>query len=118
MKIIEGVIAFLFLWLVTTMTTGQIWVWPVVFIGLCLYVFCDERRKLKRRIAEGRKRVRIHNEKVRRAATQDPYEVIQRLITQKEKRKRDTELRAIKEAKRGFGSLLNDEGVKAFCNPN
>jgi hypothetical protein len=68
MKTIEFFVAFAFLWFITTVMTGAVWLWPLVFTGLCAISYLgdayDERRKCKQGIAIGRERV--HREKQQR----------------------------------------------------
>ena len=35
-KTVQFLFAFLFLWFLTSMMTGQIWLFPLVFVGLCV----------------------------------------------------------------------------------
>jgi hypothetical protein len=56
MKTIEFLFAWLFLWFVTTMASGQLWVWPAAFVVLCAAIFYAERRKRRAWIARQEKR--------------------------------------------------------------
>jgi hypothetical protein len=96
MKTIQFVFCWLFLWFVTTAVTGQMWLWPVVFVGLCAYVIYGERRKRKlgqENAKEARAIADRYAEEARAAA--DRY--------------------AIAKTKAG---LLTDEGIRMLCNPN
>ena len=43
-KTVQFLFAFLFLWFLISMMTGQIWLFPLVFVGLCVYAYYDQRK--------------------------------------------------------------------------
>ncbi|MGO9927027.1 MAG: hypothetical protein ACLPLP_13130 [Mycobacterium sp.] len=120
MKTIEFVFAFAFLWVLTTVITGEAWLWPLVFTALCAYVFYDDQRKKRTQIRKAEKDAEKLGEVAammtaadrRRLADANAAQIVAAV------RRRAAEIQAIAEAKRGFGSLLNDEAIVMLCNPN
>jgi hypothetical protein len=95
-KTIEFAFLFMFMWFITSMMTGQIWVWPVVFVGLCVYAVGSSIHEIRtrQRYEEARAIADRLAEEARIAA--DRYAI--------------AEARAI--------NKLTPEAVALFTNPN
>jgi hypothetical protein len=96
-KAIEFVAGFLYLWFLTTMVTGQIWLWSAwsaAFVGLCAYEVGKYVRRNRKR-QQAKQQLAIAESNARRAAE-----------------------RAIAKAQRGYGSVLADEATRMLCCPN
>jgi hypothetical protein len=111
LKAIQFLFACAFLWFLTMMVTGQWWVFPLAFVGLCAYVIYDGRQK--RKLAEQVATCNPVKEATRRAeearATADRLAEEARIAA-------DRYARAIAEAR--TLNKLTEEGVALFCNPN
>jgi hypothetical protein len=96
-KIVQFVFAWVFLWFLTTVITRQIWLFPVVFFGLCGY------------------EVSMFIHRKRQQAKQEPTyaEVVQETQVRVAR-----ECRAVDAAENGDLCILTDEAIKMFCNPN
>jgi hypothetical protein len=106
LKAVELLLAFLYLWFITSVMTAQLWLWPILFVGLCLFVapiaIWDERKKRKENNrAIGRERQRIAKEKQRQTE--------ERLVS---------ECRAVAAAEAGLCVELTDDAIAMFCSPN
>jgi hypothetical protein len=106
LKSIELLLAFLYLWFITSVMTAQLWLWPILFVGLCLYailyaIYDGVRKKRKENRAIGRERQRIAKEKQQQTE--------ERLVS---------ECRAVAAAEAGLCVELTAEAIAMLCNPN
>jgi len=105
-KSIELLLAFLYLWFITSVMTTQLWLWPILFVGLCLYaslyaIYDGVRKKRKENRAIGRERQRIAKKKQQQTE--------ERLVS---------EWRAVAAAEAGLCVELTAEAIAMLCNPN
>jgi hypothetical protein len=77
-----------FVWFVTIVITGQLWVFPLLFVGLCVYAYYDVRKKRQHiayLAAEAERTRKIAEEK---QAIADRYEAEARAINERAERAR------------------------------
>jgi hypothetical protein len=108
MKTIQFLFAFLFLWFLSTVITGWIWLWPVVFVGLCAY-------QIGQSIHQIRKRQRYEQA---RAIAEEATKRAKQARATADRLAEEARIAADRYAEARIINKLTPEAVALFTNPN
>jgi hypothetical protein len=113
LKAIEFLFAFLFLWFLSTVITRQIWLFPLVFVGLCVYQVVQCIRQIRKRQRYEQARA-VAEEAVKRA---EEARATANRLAEEARIAADQYAIAYQHQKRE-PAVLTDEAIAMFTNPN